>query len=141
MKAAITDYIEDEYEGNAADFAPTSKVVVDEDDRYVGSDKESREYSVPLEPIVIKSVKVKELLILFRTRRFAPDDKIKKDRFPRERGNGSFKFVVAGGTYLKVFASCRRILRISECRGRGLGIFPLFLKIAGKYCLAVFFYP
>ena len=85
LKAAITDYIEDEYEGNAAglrsgdlyspfpeelnrkltgviaaaDFAPTSKVVVDEDDRYVGSDKESREYSVPLEPIVIKSVKVK----------------------------------------------------------------------------------
>ena len=59
LKAAITDYIEDEYEGNAADFAPTSKVGVDEDDRYVGSDKESREYSVPLEPIVIKSVKVK----------------------------------------------------------------------------------
>lgn len=59
LKEAIDEYIEDEYEGNTEDFAPTAKVVVDEDDRYVGSDKESHEYSVPVEPIVIKSVKVK----------------------------------------------------------------------------------
>lgn len=88
LKAAITDYIEDEYEGNAADFAPTSKVVVDRGrplcrlrqgiPGIFGSPRTHRHQ-------VRQS---QELLILFRTRRFALDDKIKKDRFPRERGNG-----------------------------------------------------
>lgn len=56
---AIEEYIEDNYDGEKSDFAPSSTVTVDEDDRYASSFKYSATYSVPLEPIVIRSVTVK----------------------------------------------------------------------------------
>lgn len=59
LVAAIGDYIDEEYDGESSDFAPSVKVVVDEDDPYVGAAKESQNYAVPLQPIIIKSVKVK----------------------------------------------------------------------------------
>lgn len=60
LKDAIATYIEEEYEGDAAEFAPTVKVTVDENDPIdsVSAAKETQDYSVPREPIVITSVKV-----------------------------------------------------------------------------------
>lgn len=58
LAQAITDFIDDEYEGDSSEFAPSEKVYVDEYDRYVSSDKESVNYSVPKEPIVIEEIKV-----------------------------------------------------------------------------------
>lgn len=59
LKEAIETYIADEYEGENSDFAPSTRVTVDEDDPYVSAEKNYCDYSVPKNPIVIKSVKVK----------------------------------------------------------------------------------
>ena len=60
LKEAIAAYVEDEYDGETADFAPETEVIVDENDPVedVSGAKETQEYAVPREPIIITSVEV-----------------------------------------------------------------------------------
>lgn len=61
LVSAIKDYIEDEFEDSddaTDEFAPKYDVPTDAGDRYVGEDKFTAEYAVPVEPIVIEYVKV-----------------------------------------------------------------------------------
>jgi hypothetical protein len=61
LKADIVSYYESKFssEDNALEsFAPEVEIVVDEDDLFVGDAGLTAKYNVPVEPIVIKSVKV-----------------------------------------------------------------------------------
>jgi hypothetical protein len=56
LQAAVKAYIDEA--GDVSDFAPSAYVTINEEDDFVGSSEKS--YSVPVEPIVIKQMKVKK---------------------------------------------------------------------------------
>ena len=56
LQAAVKAYIEEL--GDVSDFAPSVYVTINEEDDFVGSSEKS--YAVPVEPIVIKEMKVKK---------------------------------------------------------------------------------
>ncbi|MBQ8885980.1 MAG: peptidylprolyl isomerase [Clostridia bacterium] len=61
LLAAISDYIEDEFESSddsTAEFAPSYEITTDAGDKYVGEDGYTANYKIPVEPIVIEYVKV-----------------------------------------------------------------------------------
>lgn len=57
---AIADYIDEHFEEEAEEFAPDTVVSTDLGDEYVGDDKLTDLFNVPVEPIVIEYVKVKK---------------------------------------------------------------------------------
>lgn len=56
---AIDAYIDEEYDGDTAEFAPSTTLTVDEDDPYMSAAKEKATYSVPKSEIHVVSVRVK----------------------------------------------------------------------------------
>ena len=61
LKADIVSYYESKFSAEddaVASFAPEVEIAVDEDDLFVGDADLTAKYNVPVEPIVIKSVKV-----------------------------------------------------------------------------------
>ena len=61
LRTAIEEYIESNYaEDDDAEFAPDTKIVVEENDPVLGEVEQEYEYSVPKKAIVIKKVEVKK---------------------------------------------------------------------------------
>ena len=58
LQQALKDYIEEKYNGETADFTESESVTICEDDPFLGDHAIRENFSVPKQPIVIKSVKV-----------------------------------------------------------------------------------
>ena len=58
LQEALTEYIEETYNGEVNEFTESESVIICEDDPFLGSQAVTETFSVPKAPIVIKSVKV-----------------------------------------------------------------------------------
>lgn len=58
LKEALDEYIEDKYDGEVSEFTESELVMIGEDDPMLKTQAVRKTFSVPKQPIVIKSVKV-----------------------------------------------------------------------------------
>ena len=58
LQEAIAEYIKEKYNEESADFVTPTSMKIDQEDRFVASQDKSKEFNIPKQAIIIRSVKV-----------------------------------------------------------------------------------